>query len=267
MVKIILNSAGLANATPERWQKKARSCNRIHIPIEGKAIYHDLKKKCILSPGNAYVLVNSMFENLELFPDCGYYHFYIDFSTVPPFLNREALTVDLSTDEFLAHLLGAIEVLIRESIRVNNRTSVYKIVDETRFEQVQDILKVIVRRLQEESGLETVQNEMVKDALQFISEHYNEQICSREIAEALHITPRYLIRLFQREVGISTYQYLTQYRVERGVEFLAGDKSRTVAEAAFACGFQTENAFRIACKKIMGKSPKSYLNRDEGKSS
>ena len=40
--KALLSSAGLANATQERWQKANYRYNRIHFPIMGNAIYHDI---------------------------------------------------------------------------------------------------------------------------------------------------------------------------------------------------------------------------------
>ena len=262
-VRIMLNGAGLANVTRERWQKNARSCNRIHMPIDGKAIYHDIKKDCILRPDNAYLMVNSSTENLELLPDTQYYHMYIDFRTVPPLRNREALVVDLSADDFLMSLLKAVQALIRENQHTNRRLAIIEGRDEKLYEQVREILKVILAHLQRVWGLKAVENAKVESAMQYIHEHYTEQIRNNEIAQTLHINTRYLIRLFRRNVGMSPYQYLIQYRVERGAEALRSGK--TVSETAYLCGYLSENAFRIAFKKIMGESPKTFVRQKEEK--
>ena len=82
---------------------------------------------------------------------------------------------------------------------------------------------------------------------------------NKTIADELHIDARYLIRLFTKHIGIPPYQYLTQCRVEHGLEYLRNGKN--VSETAYLCGYQSENAFRIAFKRIMGYPPKTILKQ------
>ena len=259
IVKVNLNSAGVADVTIERWRKNIRSCNRIHVPLEGKAIYHDIKKDCSLEPGSAYLLVNSSAANLELFPDYRYVHMYIDFRATPPLLNREVLKVDLSTDPVLSHLLEVVQELIRENRNTYHHASIIEGRDKELYDQTQQILKAIAMHLQRVYDLKVVENVAVESAVRYINEHYTEQIRNREIADCAHVNARYLIRLFVQNVGKSPYQYLTQCRIERSIEELRAGKS--ITETAFICGYQSENAFRIAFKKVMGDSPRAFLRQ------
>ncbi len=261
-VKTLLIGAGLANVTRDRWKRNIRSCNRIHMPIDGKAIYDDGKEKCVLRPDNMYLLINSSSANLELLPETRYYHMYLDFRTVPPILSQGVLTVDLSQDDFLMYTLKAVQQLIRENTNHTRREAIIEGRDETLHAQVNSILKSILIHLQRVWGLEMVENATIENAMKFISEHYTEPIQNEEIADSVRVNTKYLTRLFSKNIGKTPYQCLTQYRIERGIEELRAGK--TVIEAAFLSGYQNENAFRIAFKKMMGESPKSFLKHRSG---
>ena len=80
-IKVILYGVGLTGVTGDRWKENARICSRIHLPIEGKAIYHDVRDDCVLAAEDAYLLINSSSANLELLPDTPYQHIYMKFAT------------------------------------------------------------------------------------------------------------------------------------------------------------------------------------------
>lgn len=256
-IKVILYGVGLTDVTGDRWKENARICNRIHLPIEGKAIYHDVREDCVLAAEDAYLLINSSSANLELLPDTPYQHMYIDFQTVPPLAGSEVLKINLSEDELLFHLLGAIRALLSENKRKNNRVAIIKGRDEDLHSHAEGILKVIIAYLQRIRLIKPIENARVEEVLKYIGEHYTERIGNGEIANKMHMNARYLIRLFKRNTGMSPYQYLTQYRIERAIEELSAGKS--VTETAFDCGYQSENAFRLAFRRVMGETPKNYL--------
>ena len=104
-----------------------------------------------------------------------------------------------------------------------------------------------------------VENPKLETAIRFIEEHYAERICNDDIAKILHIDTRYLIRLFGKHLDTSPYLYLTQCRIDHALNFLREGKS--VSETAFLCGYQSENAFRIAFKKMMGASPTQVIKQ------
>ena len=254
--KVLLNSAGLANATQERWRKANYRYNRLHFPLIGNAIYHDVNGDKFLGEGSIYLLVNSMAANFELLEDGQYYHMYIDFRTVPPLLNREVMEIDRANDYYLMHLIKALQFLIQENID-SNVTSIREKNDGHVFKQVQTLSQVILLHLGNKYGLQSIENPKIETAIKYVEEHYEENISNKDIADALHIDTRYFIRIFNKYVGMTPYQYLTQCRIEHAIEELRQGKS--VTETAFSCGYQNENAFRIAFKRIMGCSPTAFF--------
>ena len=255
--KALLSSAGIAKASRERWQKANYRYNRMHFPINGAAIYHDVNGDKMLEVGKIYLLVNSSAANFELLEDEQYYHMYLDFRTVPPLLNREVLQIELENDYYLTYLIKALQILVQENKQLNNRSNIKEGRDDELFNQAQRLLQVIILRLGSKYGLQAVENPKIESAIKYIEEHYAEHISNGDVATALHIDTRYFIRLFKKYVGMSPNQYLTQYRIERAIDELRCD--RTVTETAQLCGYQNENAFRIAFKRVMGCSPTAFF--------
>lgn len=255
--KALLSSAGIAKATKERWQKANYRYNRMHFPISGAAIYHDVNGDKMLEVGSIHLLVNSSAANFELLENEQYYHMYLDFRTVPPLLNRDVLSIDLENDPYLTYLIKALQNLAEETKKKNKVAVIKEKLDADVFNQAQLLLRVILSHLGRKYGLQTMENPKIETAIQYIEKNYAEHISNNDIAEELHIDTRYFIRLFKKYVGMSPYQYLTQCRIEHAIEELRCDK--TVTETAQLCGYQNENAFRIAFKRVMGCSPTAFF--------
>ena len=255
--KAVLSSAGIASATLERWQRANYRYHRLHFPVAGAAIYHDINSDKLLTVGNVYLLVNCSAANFDLLEGEQYYHMYLDFRTIPPLMSREVLEIELGKDQYLTYLIKAIQCLIQENKAVNKKSTIKEDGDEEMFKQAQRLLQVILVHLGVRYGLQTMENPKIESAIRYIELHYAEHVSNDDIASELHIDKRYLIRLFNKYVGMSPYQYLTQCRIEHAIEELRQD--RTVTETAMMCGYQNENAFRIAFKRVMGCSPTAFF--------
>ena len=124
-------------------------------------------------------------------------------------------------------------------------------------EQIKHILISLLVHLQRGYGLQVVDNPKIVAALRYIDEHFAENICNEDIAAALYIDKRSLIRLFGKYMNMTPLQYLTQYRVERAIENLRNGMS--VMEAAYLCGYQSDVSLRLAFKRVFGCTPKEVL--------
>ena len=257
LYKVTLLQAGITDVSAHTWQDSIYRVNRIHVPLKGMACYRDIDGEKRLEEGFAYLLINGYSQDLSLLHRQPYYHLYFDFQAVPPLHSREMLAVAPKDDPYLSHLLAAAQHLFENNISTQCCFANALPRECAAFEEAEQLLRVLLIHLQNHHDIRIVENEKIETAIRFIREHYTEQIQNADIAAALHIDKRYLIRLFTRYMAMPPYQYLTQCRIEHALDLLRSGK--TVSEAAFLCGYQSETAFRIAFKRVMGCVPTATL--------
>ena len=95
--------------------------------------------------------------------------------------------------------------------------------------------------------------------IEYIKLNYkNYDLKISHIANALHVTPQYLSKVFSLERGESIVSYLISYRMNVARELLLSGKS--VTEACFECGYVDLSNFSKTYKKTYGSAPSETLN-------
>lgn len=90
--------------------------------------------------------------------------------------------------------------------------------------------------------------------LMYIYEHYTEAITLDDIANAAHISRSEAGRCFHTYMGCSPVDTLIQYRLQIAHRLLR-EKTLTLQEISFACGFHSSNYFSRKYKEIYGYAP------------
>lgn len=97
----------------------------------------------------------------------------------------------------------------------------------------------------------------VHAAMNYIKQHYAENIDLNILAEHIHITPAYLSLLFKVQTGVNFLEYLTQYRIEQACLLLKKTGLKNY-EIAYQIGFRDEKYFSTVFKKSTGMTPSKY---------
>ena len=97
----------------------------------------------------------------------------------------------------------------------------------------------------------------ISDAARFIQTHYQEPLCVEQIAEHVHLSQYHFIRQFKAQTGMTPYQYLIRYRVDRAKTMLSNEES-TIAEIAANAGFPDANSFTRSFRQWSGMTPQQY---------
>lgn len=87
-----------------------------------------------------------------------------------------------------------------------------------------------------------------------LEQSYLENIPISKFAQASNISISLFRSLFGKQYGMSPVQYRNRLRIGRATEILK-EGSCSVAEAAFACGFENVGYFCRSYKKITGETP------------
>ena len=100
----------------------------------------------------------------------------------------------------------------------------------------------------------------VVKAVEWIENHYCENIGISDAALELKISKSYLSRLFKSHLGYTFVEYLTNYRIKAAIQLLK-DHSTKIYEVAEKVGFNDPKYFGILFKKEVGVSPITFKNR------
>ena len=93
-------------------------------------------------------------------------------------------------------------------------------------------------------------------AREIIEGQYSEDISLTELGRLAGLSPFHLVRVFEKQMGVTPHGYLTQTRVERARQRLAG--SDRMADIAHECGFSDQAHLTRLFKRQTGVTPGKY---------
>ncbi len=106
------------------------------------------------------------------------------------------------------------------------------------------------------------ENQIARDAREYVEEHYMEDISLQTIADVLEISRGYLSTLFNQELGIGFSDYLNEVRIEHACLYLRQNTLKNY-EIAFKVGFRDDKYFAKVFRKLRGMTPKEYRQQKE----
>lgn len=104
----------------------------------------------------------------------------------------------------------------------------------------------------------------IRKMLDYIQQHFHENIMLVDIAREAGIGERECLRCFQRTIQLSPMQYLLKYRIMQGADLLIKDPSISVSEAAVLCGFDSPSNFAKMFKRFYNSTPREYRRLNPG---
>lgn len=97
----------------------------------------------------------------------------------------------------------------------------------------------------------------LKAMLLYINEHYTEKVALGQIAEAGACSKRECNRVFQSQLHVTPFQYLSQIRMNKAASLLSNTNA-PVTLISENCGFSDSSHFTKAFKAQYGITPKEY---------
>lgn len=96
----------------------------------------------------------------------------------------------------------------------------------------------------------------VARARELMGEEYGADLSLTALACEAGLSPWHLVRVFERETGVTPHAYLTQVRVERARQRLAGPDR--IADIAAECGFADQAHLTRLFKRQTGMTPGNF---------
>lgn len=138
--------------------------------------------------------------------------------------DREGINSAISHESLLAHVLQTIRELIRH---------------------------------RKEENVSFTDHPEVNRVIQYMLEHYKENIKVTDLAKMVAINGDYLSTLFGKKTGLTPIAYLQNIRIEQAKRLLLHSKL-SVEEIAFQTGFADDAYFIKVFKRVVGHTPSSF---------
>lgn len=98
---------------------------------------------------------------------------------------------------------------------------------------------------------------ILRKAVEYLQDHYNEQVTLNEVADHTFVSTYYISRLFKRELGKNFVDYLNELRIEKAKELLMDVRYKTY-EVAEKVGIPDAHYFSRLFKKHAGVTPTEF---------
>ena len=101
------------------------------------------------------------------------------------------------------------------------------------------------------------ENQLVVRAQSYIKENFHKDLSLDEVSRQMDLSPYYFSKLFKEETGSNFVEYVTNLRIKRAKELLAGE-SCSMKEICAEVGYSDPNYFSRIFKKNTGVTPTEY---------
>lgn len=99
--------------------------------------------------------------------------------------------------------------------------------------------------------------ERIKLMLQYIHEHYADELNTSNIAKSASVSESECLRCFRYTIDTTPIQYVRQYRLQKACQFLTTTQEK-IANIAARCGFQDISYFSKIFRETKGMVPSEY---------
>lgn len=97
----------------------------------------------------------------------------------------------------------------------------------------------------------------IRDIISYIEANYASSLTLEDISESIHICRSECSRLFKKYMQISLFDFVSQYRIEKSIQYLTSTNF-SIIEIAGLVGFNDSNYYAKVFRKHKGCSPTQY---------
>lgn len=99
--------------------------------------------------------------------------------------------------------------------------------------------------------------EAIQKTLDYMEEHYEEELTIEQLSTIAHLSRFYYQRLFYRLTGYTVSEYLRSVRLKMAAGLLKADNGK-IMDIAMQCGFSGHSTLTRAFRQCYGMSPAEY---------
>jgi two-component system response regulator YesN len=114
-----------------------------------------------------------------------------------------------------------------------------------------------INQIREQQPLHKHSWKVVKHAVEYMENHFTENLNLEKVAQTVFVSPGYLSTLFKQELQRNFVDYLHEIRIRKAKELLANIHLK-IYEVAIRVGYKDAKYFSQVFKKLTGLAPNQY---------
>ncbi|RUT31988.1 response regulator [Paenibacillus zeisoli] len=124
----------------------------------------------------------------------------------------------------------------------------------------------MVKQMRQASAVQSIEpvkgsgEKSIDDAIEYIREHYNEELSLERVASVVYLNPAYFSQLFKLKTGQGYKDYVISLRLEQAKKLLLNPKLR-LAEIAERIGYQDMRHFTQVFRRKFGLTPTEFRHK------
>lgn len=126
---------------------------------------------------------------------------------------------------------------------------------------VYQLLSILFEKHQDTRYIRPVAEGRLREIIEYITDHYCEDITSADICEMFGYDQSYFCRLFKSVVGVRPMEYIRVLRLEKARRMLINNDIN-ISKIALECGFSDVNYFTRCFRKHYGLTAGEYRKKD-----
>lgn len=118
-------------------------------------------------------------------------------------------------------------------------------------------LAFYIERRAEIDASNVQENSLIHTIIEYIDNHFQEQITLDELAQLVGITPQYLCKIFKKSLHIRPFEYLAKKRIQEAKRLLSNG-NMPIKDVGRAVGYKDKSYFYVMFKRHEMISPSNF---------
>ena len=115
----------------------------------------------------------------------------------------------------------------------------------------------LVKKCDERKVIASNTTDKLKTILNYINEHYNENISIKDLSSICDYSEYHFMRFFKKYIGMSCIQYINNLRLDNASKLLT-TTNKTIMEISLDVGFENLSYFNKLFKRKYNMTPKAF---------
>ena len=106
---------------------------------------------------------------------------------------------------------------------------------------------------------ETADNTLASSMIQYVKEHYHEDLSLTDLADRFNLSSNYISTLFKTFTGENFRDYTNISKIDRAIEIMKENPAIKIYDVAKMVGYDNANSFIRMFKRYKGVTPGQYM--------